>query len=69
MYTPEEALEVKKRLKELKKQGRKTSWKWRCQECGYTFRSAVDAEKAAFGDRGCPNCGGVDVDMSLPIRK
>ena len=40
---------------------------WRCQECGYTFRSVKTAEKASFGDDGCPGCGGSDIDMSLPV--
>ena len=44
-------------------------WAWRCQECGYKFRNASAAEKAAFGDDGCPKCGSSDVDESLPIQK
>lgn len=40
--------------------GRKNN-PWACLECGKTFRSAAAAEKAAFGDEGCPRCGSSDV--------
>lgn len=32
-----------------------------CQECGRKFRTVAAAERAA--DRGCPGCGGVDIDL------
>lgn len=35
---------------------------WQCLECGKKFASAAAAEKAAFGDNGCPKCGGSDID-------
>ena len=35
---------------------------WKCLECGRKFATAAAAEKAAFGDRGCPKCGGSDID-------
>lgn len=37
--------------------------RWRCLECGWRFASARSAQRAAFGDDGCPGCGGVDVDL------
>lgn len=33
-----------------------------CQECGHKFYSLKAAEKASFGDAGCPGCGGSDID-------
>lgn len=33
-----------------------------CLECGRKFRSGRAAERAA--DRGCPGCGGVDIDLA-----
>lgn len=32
-----------------------------CLECGRKFKTIAAAERAA--DRGCPKCGGVDVDL------
>jgi len=37
-----------------------------CQECGHKFYSAASADRAAFGDSGCPGCGGSDIDVALP---
>jgi predicted nucleic acid-binding Zn-ribbon protein len=34
-----------------------------CIECGRKFKSEKAAEKAA--DDGCPNCGGVDIDLEV----
>lgn len=34
-----------------------------CQECGKKFYSAASADRAAFGDNGCPKCGGSDIDV------
>lgn len=34
-----------------------------CLECGKKFYSARAAEKASFGDSGCPKCGGSDIDV------
>jgi len=48
--------------------GADEGYAWRCRECGHKFASAAAAEKAVSGDRGCPKCGGVDVDESLPIK-
>lgn len=39
-----------------------------CLECGHKFKTVKAAEKAAFGDRGCPKCGGSDIDLA-PARK
>src|SRR6266404_67524 len=36
-----------------------------CMECGKKFYSAAAAERAAFGDNGCPSCGGSDIDIYL----
>jgi hypothetical protein len=33
-----------------------------CCECGHKFYSAAAAERASFGDSGCPGCGGSDID-------
>lgn len=35
---------------------------WQCLECGKKFSSAAAAERAAMSDRGCPGCGGSDID-------
>lgn len=48
---------------------KKNPYAWRCQECGYTFRSVAAAEKATYGNVGCPGCGGSDIDLSLPVEK
>lgn len=37
-----------------------------CMECGHKFRTIKAAEKAAFGDKGCPKCGSSDIDLSSP---
>jgi predicted nucleic acid-binding Zn-ribbon protein len=37
-----------------------------CQECGHKFKTLAAAEKAAFGEKGCPKCGGSDIDVSPP---
>ena len=52
-----------------RKGGAVSEWAWRCQECGKKFKSAGAAQRAAFGDNGCPKCGGSDVDYSLPVRR
>lgn len=36
---------------------------FKCMECGRKFKTAKAAERAAFGDRGCPGCGGSDIDL------
>jgi len=46
---------------------RHSDWWWRCQECGHPFPNVAAAERAAFGDEGCPECGGSDIDMSPPL--
>jgi hypothetical protein len=33
-----------------------------CQECGKKYYTAKAAERAMFSDRGCPGCGGSDID-------
>lgn len=35
-----------------------------CVECGHKFRTVKAAERAAFGDEGCPKCGGSDIDLA-----
>lgn len=37
---------------------------WACMECGHKFRTVAGAERAAFGDKGCPKCGGSDIDLT-----
>jgi hypothetical protein len=37
-----------------------------CLECGHKFRSVAAAEKAAFGDEGCPDCDGSDINFDYP---
>lgn len=39
---------------------------WQCLECGKIFKSGKAAEKASYD--GCPNCGGVDIDLYVPGR-
>jgi Zn finger protein HypA/HybF involved in hydrogenase expression len=34
-----------------------------CRECGKKFFTVAAAERASFGDRGCPKCGGSDIDV------
>jgi len=40
-----------------------------CQECGWLFYATAAAERAAFGDDGCPGCGGCDVDVYVGPRR
>lgn len=35
-----------------------------CRECGRKFRTVKAAQAAMFGDRGCPGCGGSDIDVA-----
>ncbi len=35
-----------------------------CMECGHKFKTIKAAEKAAYGDSGCPKCGGSDIDLA-----
>ena len=35
-----------------------------CMECGHKFKTLKAAEKAAFGPKGCPKCGGADIDLA-----
>lgn len=37
-----------------------------CQECGKKFYNAESANRAVFGDNGCPKCGGSDIDVYVP---
>jgi len=46
---------------------KRSAYRWRCQECGHVFRTLKAAERASFGPDGCPNCGGADIDLSLPL--
>ena len=36
-----------------------------CMECGKKFYTTRAAERASFGDDGCPGCGGSDIDVYL----
>jgi DNA-directed RNA polymerase subunit RPC12/RpoP len=36
---------------------------FKCMECGHKFRTVKAAEKAAFGEHGCPKCGSSDIDL------
>ena len=36
---------------------------YKCQECG-KMMTAKAAEKAMYSDRGCPGCGGSDIDLA-----
>ena len=38
--------------------------KFQCLECGKVFYSIKSAERAT--EEGCPNCGGVDIDIWSP---
>jgi hypothetical protein len=35
-----------------------------CMECGHKFKTIKAAERASFGDKGCPKCGGSDIDLA-----
>jgi Zn finger protein HypA/HybF involved in hydrogenase expression len=35
---------------------------WKCQECGWPM-TLKQAQRAA--EKGCPNCGGSDVDLAV----
>jgi hypothetical protein len=35
-----------------------------CQECGHKFKTVAAAQKASFSDKGCPKCGGSDIDLT-----
>ena len=37
-----------------------------CQECGHGFKTVKAAEKASYSDKGCPKCGGSDIDLGNP---
>lgn len=39
-----------------------------CMECGHKFKTVKAAEKASFGDKGCPKCGGADIDLVEPVK-
>lgn len=45
-----------------------------CMECGHKFRTVKAAERAAFGDSGCPKCGASDINLGsaddyTPVRE
>ncbi len=39
---------------------------FQCNECGKKFYDVKAAERASFGDRGCPKCGGADIGEYVP---
>lgn len=41
---------------------------FQCQECGRKFYSTTAAERASFGDNGCPGCGGSDIDIYVGVK-
>ncbi len=41
-------------------------WTFKCQECGKKFLTTKSAQKAA--DKGCPKCGGYDIDVDSPTK-
>lgn len=49
--------------RKYRKPARKLSSGFACQECGRKFRTVKAAESAAFGNEGCPKCGGSDIDL------
>lgn len=57
--------ERKDELKELARRVRRIPVKpeFACMECGRKFRTVAAAERAAFGNTGCPRCGSTDVDL------
>lgn len=50
-----------KGMSETQKQ--KAAKDWACMECGKRM-TARQAERASFGDKGCPKCGGSDIDLA-----
>lgn len=34
-----------------------------CMECGHKFKTIKAAERASFSVKGCPGCGGSDIDL------
>lgn len=38
---------------------------YQCLECK-RFMTAKQAKKAVDGERGCPGCGGTDIDLAVP---
>ena len=48
--------------KKTSKESSVVEWEWKCQECGKVFKSVKAAERASRN--GCPNCGGVDIDIA-----
>jgi predicted Zn-ribbon and HTH transcriptional regulator len=53
-------MKIREYLQEATKP-KKTSG-FECKECGHKFKTAKAAEKASTGDKGCPKCGGSDID-------
>lgn len=42
----------------------KSAWSgFICMECEYKFKTVKAAEKASFGPKGCPKCGGADIEL------
>lgn len=35
----------------------------KCMECGHKFKTLKAAHRAAYGNTGCPGCGGSDIDL------
>lgn len=37
---------------------------FKCAECGHEFGTVEEAERASFGEDGCPSCGGSDIELT-----
>lgn len=48
------------------KTNRKRQPLFECLECHRKFYTAKAADRAAFGDNGCPGCGGSDIGEYTP---
>ncbi len=42
----------------------KTTSGFACMDCGHKFRTLKAAERAAYGNSGCPKCGSTDIDLA-----
>lgn len=47
----------------------KTTSGFACMECGHRFKTVAAAKAAAFGDHGCPKCGGSDIDLEAAPKR
>lgn len=40
-----------------------------CQECRKKFFTVKAAERASYSEKGCPGCGGSDIDLYVPGKR